>query len=80
MGGIKHMMDEAAAEMGIQDPNDQRVKTEVERRLSAHGLCPNCGTDLAHSSGLEHIPSYLYCPVCNDRAYADDGSVIAQLV
>jgi hypothetical protein len=34
MGGVKHMMDEVAARMGIDDPNDERVKAEVDRLLS----------------------------------------------
>lgn len=34
MSGIKHMMDEVAARMEIDDPNDERVKAEVERLLS----------------------------------------------
>jgi uncharacterized protein YbaR (Trm112 family) len=41
--------------------------------------CPKCGEPLAHFSGLEKIPSYLYCPSCNDTAYAEDGSVIGLL-
>lgn len=34
MSGIKHMMDEVAVRMGIDDPNDERVKAECERLLS----------------------------------------------
>lgn len=41
-------------------------------------LCP-CGEKLAYFSGLDRIPSYLYCPSCNDKAYNDDGSVLALL-
>ena len=38
--------------------------------------CPNCGEELEHFSGLEHIPEYLYCPKCVDKAYNEDGDVI----
>lgn len=34
MGGVKHMMDEVAARMEIDDPNDPKVQAEVERLLS----------------------------------------------
>ncbi len=34
MSQMKHMMDEVAARMGIQDPNDPRVQAEVERLLA----------------------------------------------
>lgn len=34
MGAIKRMMEEVAERMEIDDPNDERVKAEVERLLS----------------------------------------------
>jgi hypothetical protein len=34
MSAIKHLMDEVAARMEIDDPNDERVKAEVNRLLS----------------------------------------------
>jgi hypothetical protein len=34
MGGVRHMMDEVAARMEIDDPNDPKVQAEVERLLS----------------------------------------------
>jgi len=34
MGGVKRMMEEVAERMGIDDFNDPRVKTEVNRQLS----------------------------------------------
>ncbi len=33
MGAVKHLMDEVAARMEVQDPNDPRVQAEVERLL-----------------------------------------------
>lgn len=42
-------------------------------------LCPECGAELEHFSGLEHIPEYLYCPKCNDWAYNENGEKIAKL-
>jgi len=41
--------------------------------------CPHCGTELEHFSGLEHIPEYYYCPKCLDKAYNENGEVIAEL-
>ncbi len=50
MSQTKHLMDEVAARMGIQDPNDPRVQAEVERllattdrRLVVLGTHPNRG-------------------------------------
>jgi len=36
MGAVKRMMEEVAERMEIDDPNDERVKVEVERLLSLH--------------------------------------------
>jgi len=41
--------------------------------------CPRCQEPLEYFSGLEHIPEYLFCPKCNDRAYNLDGERIAEL-
>ena len=43
------------------------------------GLCPDCQTPLEHFSGLEHIPEYDYCPNCQNKAYDNNGEVIARL-
>ena len=42
------------------------------------GECP-CGEPLEHFSGLEEIPSYLYCPRCMTKGYNEDGEVIVRL-
>ena len=34
MGGIKHLMDDVAEELGLDDPNCEQVRVEVERRLA----------------------------------------------
>ena len=41
--------------------------------------CPNCGHSLEYFSGLENIPEYLHCPVCNDWAYTLEGARLARL-
>jgi ssDNA-binding Zn-finger/Zn-ribbon topoisomerase 1 len=38
--------------------------------------CPKCGEKLNYFSGLEYIPACLYCPVCNDTAYDEDGNIL----
>ena len=40
--------------------------------------CP-CGEPLESFSGLEMIPSFLFCPKCNNKAYAFDGTVLFEL-
>ncbi len=60
----------------VQQELEHRLEMEADRRLLS---CPKCGTPLNYFSGLEHIPAYLYCPKCNDTAYAEDGSTIALL-
>ena len=43
--------------------------------------CPNCGHELEHFSGLDRsVPEFLYCPVCNDTAYDEEGNKIAEIV
>jgi rubredoxin len=42
--------------------------------------CPQCSCELEYFSGLEQIPEYLYCPVCNDTAYdVFTGLIIGRL-
>jgi hypothetical protein len=43
-------------------------------------FCPKCHARLFHFSGLESIPEYLYCAICEDVAYDYDGSVLFKLV
>lgn len=50
----------------------------AEEILDQHLRC-ECGHVLEHFSGLENIPEYLYCPVCNDWAYNEEGEKIARL-
>lgn len=52
------------------------MTTELEPRL----VCPNCGTELSHYSGLEHIPYFYYCPKCNDWAYNEKMEVLFRLL
>ena len=44
-------------------------------------ICDNegCGEILEHFSGLEQIPEYEYCPICNDIMYDDEGNVKGEL-
>ena len=96
MSQIKHLMDTVANELGIKDPNDPRVRAECEQFLASdkvcllagtqeayqreHPVCPKCGAELEHFSGLEFIPAYLYCPQCNDRAFDLEGNYLARIV
>lgn len=41
--------------------------------------CPECGKELAHFSGLEHIPEFYYCPSCSDKAFDERGKVLFHL-
>jgi hypothetical protein len=53
---------------------------EARVRLAVRqGYCPKCGKKLNSFSGLEHIPSFLYCPKCNDTMFADTGEVIGKM-
>jgi hypothetical protein len=44
-------------------------------RLS-RGECPNCGEPLESWSGQDGIPAHLFCPLCMDVAYDDEGGVL----
>ena len=52
---------------------------EQAENLEPFDRCPKCGAQLGYFSGLEKIPSYLFCPVCNDIAYTEDGDFFAEL-
>ena len=52
----------------LQDAQDILEMVSVRRNE-----CPKCGTPLYHFSGLERIPEFLYCPMCNDQAWNYEG-------
>lgn len=41
--------------------------------------CPECGKEMHYFSGLESIPEGLYCLVCNDAIYDEEGVVLCLL-
>jgi hypothetical protein len=60
------------------------MEKQEEYQVEPFAHCPACGHELNYFSGLVdncgYIPSYLFCPVCNDVAYTDDGEKLADLV
>ena len=53
---------------------------EILREWQQEKVCPSCGKILGYFSGLESIPSYLYCPTCMDKGYNEELEVILTLV
>jgi hypothetical protein len=56
------------------------MEEQEEYQVEPFNYCPKCGAQLGYFSGLGCIPSYLFCPKCNDVAYTDDGEKLAELV
>ena len=53
---------------------------EIKEIMSVKRVeCPRCQNSLEHFSGLEEMPSFLYCALCNDRGWNEDGEVIVRL-
>lgn len=58
----------------VWEEAEELARSELQDRR-----CP-CGESLRYFSGLGSLPEYFYCPKCNNKAYAEDGTVIALLV
>lgn len=56
-----------------------KVEYQGEKCTEDHS-CPNCKHSLEYFSGLEQIPEYLYCPICNDRGYDEEMNIIVELI
>jgi hypothetical protein len=60
-------------------PGVCNIRSEEEADSVKEGMCPYCNEQLESFSGQENLPAYLYCPKCNDRAYGQDGQVLAKI-
>lgn len=47
--------------------------------LSERLICGECQTPTQSFSGLEHYPSGIYCPQCNDALYDDEGNFLMRI-
>ena len=57
------------------------IKEYQGKFCSEDHSCPVCGEPLDSFSGLEHMPSYLYCPrQCTQQGYDDEMNVIVELI
>jgi hypothetical protein len=58
---------------------EQQDKVDCTCNSEPFNNCPKCGTELRYFSGLGVIPSFVFCPKCNDVAYTDDGKRLFDL-
>ncbi len=51
----------------------------MQDKILEKEICPTCFNKLNYFSGLEQMPSGLYCPECNNAIYDEDGNILCIL-